>query len=286
MIKNKRVVCWTPYGREITMSVLVKYLARDHARGLVDEYWLYMNTDPTGQERDVEFAHELAERYDFVKLVHRPEGIQRHPGPKQRNTGFAYRHMTDPDTVYVRLDDDLVYVHEDAIENLVTKRLEMPHSTAIHGTQWNNAIVSYFAQAQGLIPREWGECSMFCMCPTGWANGEFAVRIHRLLLDKVEAGRAEDLYLYQDFPLQPGTQFSVSYFASMGSMYAELPEGPGVLIPDEEEHWHTVHRTLQTGVPNILLGNSLVSHFTFQPQRPHVMASDVLDRYRELADKL
>lgn len=286
MINGKRVVVWTPYGREVTYSILIEYLRRDVERGIVDEVWAYMNTDPKGQEDDVAYAHQLDAEYEWLKLVHRPEGVARHPGPKQRNTGFAYRYMTDPDTVYIRMDDDLVFVSHSAITNLVTKRLEMPHPTAVFGTCWNNAIVSYFAQSQGIIPREWGKCGFFCMDPVGWANGEFAVKIHHLLLDKIASGEEDDLILYQDFPIKTGEQFSVSYFASLGSLYQSLSDGPGVLVPDEEEHWHTVHRPQVIGSPNILIGNSLVSHFTFQPQRPHVLASDVLDRYRELAIKL
>lgn len=68
-------------------------------------------------------------------------------------------------------------------------------------------------------------------------------------------------------------------------MYAGLPSGPGVLIPDEEEHWHTVHQPTVTDQPNILIGNAVVGHFTFFPQRAIVLASDVLDRYRALAQK-
>jgi hypothetical protein len=41
-----------------------------------------------------------------------------------------------------------------------------------------------------------------------------------------------------------------------------------------------------TGQPNILIGNAVVSHFSFFPQRPFLDASGVLDRYRELADKV
>lgn len=289
MINGKRVIAWTPYGRERTYSILIEYLRRDVERGLVDEVWAYMNTEPKGQEGDVAYAQQLDAKYEWFHLKHRPDGCPRNR-VIQRNTGFAYRYMTDPDTVYIRFDDDIVYVHEQAISNLVSQRLSMPAPAAVFSTMWNNAIVSYFAQAQGLIPREWGECGLYCMDPVGWANGAFAVKIHELLLDKIDAGCPEDLELYQSFPIQPGTQFSVSCFASLGSMYAALPDGPGVLDPNpatiEEENWHTVSQPLKTGVANILVGNALVSHYSFKPQGPHLAATNILDRYRELAAKL
>ncbi|MFB7244655.1 hypothetical protein ACFCYX_19605 [Streptomyces populi] len=285
MIDGKRVVAWTPYGRRRTYSILIKYLERDVARGLVDEVWAFMNTDPTGQEDDIAYAAELAEQHPWFKQVHRPEGVNLGHLPKQRYTGLAYREMVDRDAVYVRLDDDVVYLHDDAIENLVRARLDMPAPTAVFPIIINNAICSHFLQLCGKIPLEWGEVRQYCMDPNGWANGPFAVKLHELLLSHIEAGTVEDLYLYQDFPIAPGTQFSVSCFASLGSMYAGLDAGPGILVPDEEESWHTIHRPLATGAPNILRGNALVSHWSFFPQHAFLNGSNLLDRYRELADK-
>jgi hypothetical protein len=285
VIDGRRVIAWTPYGRVRTYSILIKYLQRDVERGLVDEVWAYMNTDPTGQEADIAYAHELAEQFDWFKLKHRPEGVDLGNLPKQRYTGLAYREMTDPDAVYLRLDDDVIYLHEAAVENLVRARLQMPAPTAIFPIIVNNAICSHFLQHCGKIPREWGEVGMYCMDPVGWANGPFAVKLHELLLDHIERGAVEDLYLYQDFPIAPGTQFSVSCFASLGSMYAGLPHGPGVLVPDEEESFHTIHHPLATGAPNILRGDAIVSHWSFFTQHAFLNETDLLDRYRDLADK-
>lgn len=285
MFDGRKVIAWTPYGRRNTYSILIKYLEREVTRGLVDEAWAYMNTDPAGQEDDIVYAHELAERHTWFHLKYRPEGVARHPGPKQRNTGFAYRHMTDPDTVYLRLDDDVVYVHPDTIENLVRKKIEMQPSKAIFPIIWNNALVSWYLQQCGIVPKEWGEVTPYCMDPVGWANGPFAVKMHELLTGHIEAGTVEQLYMYQDFPIKIGEQFSVSCFASAGADYAALPQ-PGVLVPDEEEHFHTVHWPRVSGQPNILVGNALVSHWSFFPQHPFLHASGLLDRYRELAEKV
>ncbi len=285
MIDGRRVIAWTPYGRRRTYSILIKYLQRDVERGLIDEVWAFMNTDPTGQEDDVAYAHELAEQHGWFKLKHRPEGINLGRLPKQRYTGLAYRYMTDPNSVYLRLDDDVVYLHDDAIANLVRARLEMPAPVAVFPVIFNNAICSHFLQACGKVPMEWGEVKPYCMDPTGWANGPFAVKLHELLLDHIERDAVEDLYLYQDFPLAPGTQFSVSCFASLGGTYAGLPK-PGVLVPDEEESWHTIHQPLATGAPNIIRGDAIVSHWSFFPQKPFLDGSALLGRYREIAEKL
>lgn len=285
MIDGHRVIAWTPFGREKTVSILKEYLRRDHTRGIVDEWWACMNVGP-GQEADEEYAHELARQHpEFIRLKPFPDGWVPMT-PIQRNTGSFYRYMTDPQTIYVRLDDDIVYLHPEAIARLARAKIQRPHTTACFALIWNNAICTHFLQMHGIVPREWGDVRPYCMDSNGWANGEFAVKMHTLLLDAIDRDTVNDLYLYQDVSLQIGQQFSVSCFASAGKDYAALPDGPGVLVPDEEESFHTIFRTQATGQPNIIIGNALVSHFTFGPQRGIVLPSGVLERYRELAESL
>lgn len=284
MIADKKVVAWTPYGREETVSVLFEYLRREHERGLVDEYWLYLNTDDH-QVSDLTYAYRLAKRHKWVRLIERPDDCPR-IFPKQRNTGYAYRYMTDPDALFFRFDDDIVYVHEDAVENLCRAKVALPGTLACFALMWNNAITSWYAQKLGIIPKEYGEVlSPFCMDPVGWADGDFAVKIHNLLLGWLADGTPEKAFFYQNFPLAPRQQFSVSCHVIDGEDFMTLPT-PGVLDYPEEEHWITVHRPSLVGKDNVIVGDALVSHYTFYPQGQTVRATNILDRYRKIARKL
>lgn len=288
MIDAHPVICWTPYGRRRTVSILAKYMERDHGRGLVDQWLLYLNTDPAGQEDDLTYAHELATTYDWVKLVKRPEGY-RPLHPKQRQTGYFYLYCTDPEAVYLRLDDDIVYLHEDAVENLVTTKLALRDSVlCAFPIIINNAVVSWHLQHQRRIPssgKGWQSVQYpHCMDAVGWADGGFAVKLHELLLKKIEAGTVEDLYMHHTVTLAERQQFSVSCFATMGSDYTVL-DPPGHLGA-EEEFWHSVHRPKQAGMANIIVDSAVVSHWSFYHQHKELDASGLLDRYRELAAKL
>lgn len=283
MIDGKKVVAWTPAGREQTMSILLEYLQRDHDKGIVDEWWMCQNIDPN-QAADLSWMMSTDRRRDWVKLVKRPEGVTVYQR-KQRNTGYFYRHMTDPDTIYVRFDDDVIYVHEDAVERLVyaaaTEAQVCTFPMII-----NNAICSYFLQKDGKIPMRWGEVSMFCMDANGWGNGQFAINLHEWFLSHIENGTVEELFGHHDYQLPMAKQFSVSCFASRGGMYATLPLGRGVLQPDkfiEEESWHTEVAPRQFGVPNKILSRAFVSHYTFFTQHPFFEGTDILERYRTLA---
>jgi hypothetical protein len=284
VIDGKRVVVWTPYGRAKTVSILINYLQRDHDKGLIDEYWLCLNMDP-GQTEDAAWALRTAGHRDWVKLKERPPGVTQHER-KQRNTGYFYRYMTDPDTIFVRMDDDLVYVHEDAVERLVLHKLVTPQLCSFPMII-NNAICSHFLQADGKIPMSWGKVKASAFDGNGWNNGQFAIDLHEMFLDRIQTGTVPDLFSHMDYEIPLGKQFSVSCFASEGKTYAEL-DPPGVLMPDqviEEESWHTQIRPRMLRIPNVIVGNAFVSHYSFFTQHDHLAGTDILTRYRDLSEQ-
>lgn len=297
MIGDRKVVAFTPYGRELTVSILYEYMKRDHERGILDEWQLWMNTDDMriiikdgefqeliDQSGDVEYAYHLAKHNDWITIVERTwQALY----PKQLNTGVFYKTQTiEPGTTYIRFDDDIVYVHEDAIENMVKAKSSYSGTLAVFPIIWNNAVVSYHLQQQGIVPLSWGEVKPYCMDDVGWRSFEFAENMHELLLKCIDANLVDALYLHHDRPLDRGMQFSVSCFAMNGEDYCEL-DPPGDLQGGEEEHWLTVTRPEQTGKQNVIICNSLVSHFSFFHQRKQLLEqTDILDRYRKIAQSI
>lgn len=278
-----RVAAFIPFGRQRTVEILIPYLHRAQQQGQIDELMLCMNTDPH-QEEDRAYADELAARHSWVKKYERPPGQVL--APRQANTGRFYEYMTDPDTVYVRFDDDIVYVEEGAIPAMVSsadKRHEVLCSFPII---WNNAVCSWYLQQLDVIPRHWGNCAPYCMDNTGWADPKFAERMHDRLINKVEANDVKSCFMHMDVQLPKQMQFSVSCFAVSGRDYAKL-DPPGVLDYYEEENWHTVHRPAITEQVNVLVATSLVSHFSFYPQHNYLFKeTNLLERYRALSQKV
>lgn len=280
MIHDKRVVAFTPWGRKLTGSILFNYMKRDHDRGILDEWWLCENTDED-QLEDRGYAQRLSLEYDWIKVVYQPEDEPR-LHPKQQNTKKFYRYMRDKNTIYLRFDDDIVYVEPNAIERLTTARIFKKQPFVIFPVIWNNAICSYYLQQFESMPSWWGKVGEpYCMDPIGWGNPDFAIGIHGHLLDMIEQDSVEKLFMHHDIQLPIGQQFSVSCFAQTGEEYAKA----GV-IHSEEESWHTMEMPYHTGRANMILSNSLVSHFSFFNQRPKLLQTDILDRYREISENL
>ena len=101
MINNRRVTAFTPFGRELTVSILYHYMKRDHDRGILDEWQLWMNTDDStvvvmngefhnvvGQLDDVLYAYKLERENDWIKVIERPLSVPLFR--KQLNTGLFY----------------------------------------------------------------------------------------------------------------------------------------------------------------------------------------------------
>jgi len=303
MIEGYKIKPFVPCGRKQTLSILVRYFQKH--RDVIDEVMLWLNTDV---ESDIDYINDLAKKDSLFKVYTIPEGYKFYHkgestpqdrarndyGPLQWNTGRFFEYCVDPSTIYIRFDDDIVYIEDDFFQNIVRFRLEHPEYWAVFGNIWNNAIISYLHQQEGNIGFDYGECSTWCMDDVGWGNGEFAEYIHEILLDKVKNKSIKDLYLKggagnEDvswngfgYELTSGYRFSISNFAIFGSDYAPFD---GKFEDLDEEIWLTEKIPLLTGKKNIICPDALVSHFTFSPhQKPHIFSNtDLLKRYDRLS---
>ena len=159
MYRNKKIIAFTPFGRERTVSVLLPYMEREFQSGVLDEWMLCMNTD-VGQLDDIAYAEQLAEDYSWINLYDRPgpdspedwaippqwrRGFRE---PKQLNTGRFFWYMQDREALYLRFDDDVVWVHRNAVRAMVDRKLSgmTAGCLAVFPVIWNNAVSSWLLQ--------------------------------------------------------------------------------------------------------------------------------------------
>ena len=280
MFEGHRVVPIIPAGRALTMSILIDHLRRN--RPLVDEVQVWLNTDDD-QTDDRNWLLSLPRLLpDFVTLKEHPNP-DRVLRPKQLNTGQFYQYTQDPDTIYVRFDDDIVYLAPNYFENLLRFRLDNPQYLLVFGDIWNNAVVSWVHQDLGHIDREHGIVqSPYCMDLVGWQSSEFAEYIHRLLLGHIGEWTVGSL-AYDRYELTDAHRFSISNFCFFGK---DCVEWGGPTPEDDEEIFLTEHYPRDKGKLNAICGSALVSHFSFFAQRPHLLTTDILDQYREIASQM
>lgn len=282
MYRDYRIVAFTPSGRKRTQSILLDNLSR--FTDIVDEYQVWLNTDDS-QVEDTKWLRGLPDTYDWVKLVERPKGVQR-LSPKQMNTGYFYVNTTDENTIYIRFDDDIVYIDDNFFTNLLDFRIDNPDYFLVMANIWNNAVVSYIQQALGNISEESYKVEdPYCMDPVGWRNPHFAELIHRQLIDNIKSATTSTL-LFDRADLTDAGRFSISCFCFFGKDFAKFKGIVGQrregIIRHDEEVWLTeIYPTLEDRL-NTICGSALVAHYSFFAQRPHLDTTDILQTYKEI----
>jgi len=143
----------------------------------VDRWELWVNTQV---KDDLLYLISLA-RNPKVRLIYSPAPYPDLP------LGFRihkfYPFATDPDCVYVRLDDDIVWYSPGAIGNLVKRRNLNPNPFLVYGNVLNSGLTSYWHQQLGRTGKDWGFATENCVCPVSWGGERFVVKLHRQFLD-------------------------------------------------------------------------------------------------------
>jgi hypothetical protein len=270
-----RLVTVTPAGRRPYLEILVQYLLRN--RDAIAEHQWWLNTRVP---EDMAYIYRLADQYpDFFRVIAKPVR------PKSRIGYAIWQYMSDcteSDTVYVRLDDDVCYVSEGAIQKLYERRLADPQPFLILGNIVNNAVCTHFHQQAGLIPRNLGLVGDDCMDPRGWSDGAFARKLHRRFLKELTVGNEQ---LWKQAPIRHSgiDRFSINAICWRGEDFRlidELHQGEV-----DEEPFLTADVPRRLGRPNAVCQEALFGHYAFCQQRDFLEATspDILARYRRLA---
>jgi hypothetical protein len=272
-----RVISVTPAGRRRYLAVLVPHLLAQ--RHVIDEHHWWLNTnDPA----DTQYVEQVTAAHpDFFKICRKEVRADFSIG---QNIWRFFGEYAQPDTVYVRFDDDIVYMAPDAVENLVRFRLAHREPVVVLGNIVNNAVCAHFLQRAGLVPTAWGEVENFCLDGNGWACGEFARKLHGLFLEELRAGRA-DRWKLAELPMNGRRRFSVNVVSWLGDDLRRVPEVHGGIV--DEELFLTVELPRRLGRSNAACGDALFAHFAFFTQRPYLEWTwpHLIGHYQEIAEQ-
>ena len=284
MYDNYRVIVCTPAGRKEYLSILLRYILAN--LWIVDEWHLWFNTTKTS---DVEYINELEQKYPFVSII-RCCNPAIDPQGREVIESWATEHQTkfyllpnDSDTIYIKMDDDIVFVASDCIKNLVDCKIRTPQKYVVSANVINNAICTYILQSMAkVLPTNFGKVDFGVGDPIGWEDPIFAEDLHDYFLNHID-----DLEQFKtiDFDLFNFAQISINCICWMGKDHDKFFE-PLVETYPSHEQFITTERASQLGQGTLVCGTAIVSHFAFWPQRPYLLTTNILDRYVSLADKV
>ncbi|KAI0893172.1 hypothetical protein F4806DRAFT_211908 [Annulohypoxylon nitens] len=138
-----KVIGMVFYGRKRYVDLLDCYLQQNLASngGYFDEVWFMAHTKV---EDDVEWVEELVKKTPGYKLV--GKGVCE--GKKYK---CMWNYAVEDNTIYVKIDDDIVYIHQDAIPQLIHTRIALPHPYAISANLVNSPVTGMEQYHYGAI---------------------------------------------------------------------------------------------------------------------------------------
>jgi len=270
-----RVISVTPAGRRRYLAALVPHLLRQ--RHILDEHHWWLNTNDAA---DIAYVEQVTAAHpDFFRIARLEV---RSDLTMAENIWRYLRGDCRPGHLYIRFDDDIVYMEPDAVERLVAFRLTHRHPLIVYGNIVNNAVCTHFHQRAGIVPLRWGAVHNECMDRYGWWRGPFARKIHELFLDDLRHGRTQrwkDIQLAVD-----GTRrFSINVICWLGDDLHTLSELASDHI--DEEPFLTETLPARMGRPNAACAQALFAHFAFYSQRPFLDQTwpELVEHYQAIA---
>jgi hypothetical protein len=268
MFGNYRIVAVTPAGRRRYMKLLAPLVL---SSGLVDRYDIWVNTADEGDLAFLEAVRQLAP--ERVRLVAQPDG--KPPGWGAIH-GFL-RTTQDEDTIYIRLDDDIVWLEPGFFETLLRFRIDHPRFFLVSPLVINNAVCTHILLTSGKIASS-RYVEAACMDPVGWRDSAFAVALHRLFIDLAGRGEAGRFHCGpREIALN---RFSVNAICWFGRDMAAIG---GEVAPAEEEDLSN-RIPARLGRTNCFCTDTIAAHFAFYTQRDLVDRSGLLDAYASLLE--
>jgi hypothetical protein len=265
MYERHRVVCVTPAGRRRFLRLLAPQVL---ASPLVDRWDLWVNTSVPA---DLAFLRGLERLDSRVRLVPHPDGR----APCVEAIGAFSRLAIDPAEVYVRLDDDVVWMEPGFFESLLAFRLAHPEHFLVMPLVLNNALCTNVLQTFGKV-----HSSKFvtttCLDKVAWRDGEFAVALHRLVLDLIRRGEVARLHC-GPVPIALN-RFSINCISWFGR---DMALAGGVVGEDEEEELSAA-MGVRLRRTSCFHTDTAVAHLSFYSQRDEVDSSDVLSQYEAI----
>jgi hypothetical protein len=272
-----RVISVTPAGRRRYLAALVPHLLRQ--RHVIAEHHWWLNTTDEADARYVEQV--TAQHPGFFKICRKEVRPDLNLG---ENIWRFFRDYSEPDTLYVRLDDDIVYFEPDAVENLVRYRLAHREPLLILGNVVNNAVCTHFHQQAGIVPKAWGPVDNFCLDGNGWASGDFARKMHGLFLKDLRRGLLQR-WKQVALPIDGSRRFSINVISWLGDDLRGVPEVAGGIVDEEPFLTVTLPRRLRR--PSAACSDALFAHFAFFTQRPYLEWTwpELIGHYQAIAQQ-
>lgn len=275
MYRDKRIVVVTPAGRERYLKVLMPYVLRE--KEIIDKYRFWVNTNNT---EDIKYIKQQVDSDpEFFEAEYLDDPKPDWKGNRRvRLICQFFKNCIEPNTVYVRLDDDICWMMPGALKALIDYRIDNPEYFLVYPGIFNNGYTAEIHSTLGLTKfpsnsfRKWQR------------ESKWGILHHEKLLESIENNDIQK-WLFESVVIKDYAQAPINCISWLGEEFAKF----GGIVADEncdylEEVWLTKIKPRQINKYNCMYGGSLMAHFAFNTQREHFEThTNLLESYEVLS---
>ncbi len=290
MHRGYRIVSVTPAGRKKYLRILHSYLIK--CRHVIDNHVFWVHTK---EPEDIEYMQSLVEEYpDFYSMQYLPDHEQTTFDNVKNQIFRFFDYTKDPNTIYIRFDDDIVFIDTNKIQNFIDFRIDNPNYFVVFANIINNGLCMALQHSiknlnPALPPIEMKFDNQ------SWGNWIYAYIVHKDFYMDVKCGKLSK-YMFDYAKITELTYVSINCFAYFGKDFEyfnyeneyhnfTMTENGKQYYPDEEV-WISVLKPNREKKQNIVYGGFVTSHFAFGVQRMMLESTEnniCLRLYEELA---
>ena len=280
-------ISFTFTGRRRFMEILVPYLLRERkASGLAKHVWFVH----TANQSDIDYAHELAAKHpDFFEVM--DDNFRPRPSTSDMYYPKIYKHFNTPGQVYIKIDDDIVFIDKGALGKLANFKLANPQYFMCLANTINNGLCSHLHQRFGVLKAKdffgWqADNNFYIMYKGGKEPKQSMWALHECF---IAAHQAKNLAQYKFGPfLLSEKMVSINCFAVMGDDLLAIRDAlDSVTYPgDTDEGFLSGKAPALLGKQNCFYGEALVSHYSFVGQKGIFNERpDLLESYKRICQE-
>jgi hypothetical protein len=267
----EKICVVSPAGRKRYLDLLKEYVLSD--RGVTS--WVLWENCRNAEDRAA--VRELAMSDSRISVVQRPG----------TDGGYAavskfWDFPQDPDTFYIKVDDDIVFCQENLFSSLRAAAVACPdrdetllYSPLVVNNTTCTWILKHFSAVD--VPEK---VRLNIFEPVAWLETELAARLHSNLLESIALG---DLgrFRTRDFQIMVN-RFSINFVGWFGDVSAAL--GQRWRIPPDlrDEEWYSAVLPTSIGRGTHVFGSLLCAHFAYRLQEEQLLRTNLLERYAQL----
>lgn len=259
------------------MQILFRLL--NTYRSIVDRVDLWCNcTDPD----DSRLLRSTAALDPWYRLVRLPDQGVIDPNVLWHSVCKFYTFACDPDTIYIKCDDDMVWL--DDLQHFIKfldYRIDNADYFLVSANVMINAVCNYFHSQAGLLPANLAVTDCNAHDANVFYNGQFVKRLHEFVLEGPQERLGSRWQLHNSQEVTQGTRLCINFISWFGKDFQEF----GGKVPQDDEEWLTVEKPKQIQKKIAICPDYTCVHYSFGPTRNYLDKTDILSRYRALCIK-